>query len=336
MNILVTGGFGSIGVVVVDECLRRGHAVTVFETRNKRTERLARRYRKAAVHVLFGDIRNADDVSRIVVGQNAVIHMAAILPPVSEAHPGLCETVNIGGTANLIRAMEASAVRPAVVLVSSASVMGPTQKRTPPVRTTDPLSPVDAYSKSKAEAERLLAGSGLRYCILRVAGVLPTVVNFSALSTMTKLIFEMPLDARCEMIIDADVAHALVSAAENLLDSGAMSGKTGFVAGGQAHGCRLKTRELVQVLFGLVGLRIPDEPLFPPELDSYYLDWYDTEEMQSILQYQRHSMEEWQTRVMRMTRYVRPFVTVFGRFISRWLEKQSPYYRPAAARPSPG
>lgn len=126
MNILVTGGFGNIGVVVLDECHSRGHTVSVFDVQNKRTEKLARQYGKRNVQVIFGDLRKADDVSRAVDGQNVVIHLAAILPPVSDAHPDLCKAVNIGGTANLIRALQASTTKAALVSVSSASVMGPT------------------------------------------------------------------------------------------------------------------------------------------------------------------------------------------------------------------
>jgi UDP-glucose 4-epimerase len=326
LNVLVTGGFGSIGVVVVDECLGRGHTVSVFDVQNRRTERLALRYSKRNVKVFFGDIRKEQDVSRAVVGQDAVLHLAAILPPVSDAHPELCKAVNVGGTANLIRALQASSTKAALVSVSSASVMGPTQKRTPPIRADDPVSPVDAYSMSKGEAEALVAASGLRYCILRLAAVLPTVLNYSSLFTMTKLIFEMPLDARCEIVIDLDVAYALVSAAENLLKPGEISGKRGFIAGGKAQGCQMRTRDLVRILFGSIGLRIPDESLFPPELDSYYLDWYDTEETQSILMYQRHSAEQWQAILKKMIRYMRPFLPLFKTVIMRWIEKQSPLY----------
>lgn len=326
MNTLVTGGFGSIGVVVVDECLRRGHKVSVFEVPNRRTEKLARQYSKQNVRVLFGDLRKEQDVSRAVAGQDVVLHLAAILPPVSDAHPDLCKAVNVGGTANLIHALQASSTKAALVSVSSASVMGPTQKRTPPIRADDPLSPMDAYSRSKTEAEALVAASGLRYCILRLAAVLPTGLNYSSLFTMTKLLFEMPLDARCEIIVDLDVAYALVSAAENLLGSGEISGKRGFIAGGKAHGCQMRTRDLVGILFGSAGLRTPDESLFPTELDSYYLDWYDTEETQSILKYQHHSVEQWQAITKEMIRYVRPFLPLFEGVIMRWIEKQSPLY----------
>jgi nucleoside-diphosphate-sugar epimerase len=332
LNVLITGGFGNIGAMVVEECLRRGHTVSVFEVQSKRTEKLARKYSKRKVKVLFGDLRKGEEVSRAVVGQDVVLHMAAILPPVSDAHPDLCKAVNVGGSANLVDALQASTTKAALVLVSSVSVMGPTQKRTPPIRSDDPLSPMDAYSRSKIEAEALVVASGLRYCILRLAAVLPTVLNYSSLFAMLKLLFDMPLDARCEIVVDLDAAYALVSAAENLLGSGEIAGKRGFIAGGKAQGCQMRTRDLVGVVFRPLGLRIPDESLFSPEPDSYYLDWYDTEDTQSILQYQRHSVEQWQAILMGRIRYVRPFLPLFKAGIMKWIEKQSPLHATSTAK----
>jgi nucleoside-diphosphate-sugar epimerase len=304
----------------------------VFEVQNRRTQKLARKYGRQKVRVLFGDLRKAEDVSRAVVGQDIVLHLAAILPPVSDAHPDLCQAVNVGGTANLIGALQASTTKAALVLVSSASVMGPTQKRIPPIRSDGPLSPMDPYSRSKIEAEALVTSSGLRYCILRLAAVLPTALNYSSLFSMIRLMFDMPLDARCEIVVDLDVAYALVSAAEDLLGSGELAGKRGFIAGGRAQGCQMKTRDLVGVVFRPIGLRFPDESLFSPELDSYYLDWYDTEETQSILRYQRHSVEQWQAIIAKRIRYVRPFLPVFQAVIMKWIKKQSPHHLAATAK----
>lgn len=329
MKILVTGGFGNIGACVVDECLSRGHTISVFEVPSKRSERLARKYRRKGLRTLFGDIRNEEDVARAVVGQDVVIHMAAILPPVSDASPELCEAVNAGGTAKLINAIRTSATKAAFVLVSSASVMGPSQKRSPPVRPEDPLVPTDAYSRSKIEAEALTAASGLRYCILRLAAVLPTTLNLPSLYAMVKLIFDMPLEARCEIVIDLDVAYALVSAAENLLGSGEITGMKGFIAGGAAQACQMRTRDMIGASFSPFGLDLPDESLFPQETDSYYLDWYDSGKIQSILRYQRHSAQEWQAILRRKARYPRILVIPFKAGIMRWIERQSPRWRTA-------
>lgn len=326
MNILITGGFGNIGVAVVDECLRRGHTVSVFEIPNKRTRRLARYYIQRDVRVFLGNLGQVGDISPAVVGQDVVIHLAAILPPVSDARPELCRAVNVGGTANLIQSLHTAGASAALVLVSSASVMGPTQKQTPPLRLDDPVVPTDVYSRTKIEAESLVAASGLRHCILRLAAVLPTTINYAAVFSMIRLIFDMPLEARCEIVIDLDVAYALVSAAENLVGSGEMAEKRGFIAGGQRQGCQIRTRDLVSKAFVPLGLEMPDESLFPQELDSYYLDWYDTGDIQSLLQYQRHSMAQWQAAMLDKTRWVRPWVRLFRRSIMKWIEQQSPRY----------
>jgi len=288
MNVLITGGFGSIGVLVIEECLRRGHAVTVFEVSTKRTRRLSRRFGRRGVRAVFGDIRSQEDVSRAATGQDAAIHMAAILPPTSDRLPDLCERVNVGGTENLIRALRtgvgerdaraplaaaesapASFVAPtsplpAMVCVSSASVMGPTQKRTPPVRPGDPLVPTDVYSRSKFAAESLTASSGLPWYVLRLAGVIPTVINYGNLKTVVKLLFSLPLEARCEMVIYLDVAAALVSAAENLTGrAGAeathgyggapvsIAGKREFIGGGKS--CQITSSDLVNFMFPPYG-----------------------------------------------------------------------------------
>ncbi len=326
MRVLVTGGLGNIGVVTVEESLRRGHSVCVFDLSSRHTEKMARRFEKRGVRVLRGDLRNAPDLAPAVAGQEAVIHLAAILPPVSDARPDLCRAVNVGGTANLIHALQASATKAALVSVSSASVMGPTQKRTPPVHPGDPLSPLDPYSESKIEAEALVAASGLRHCILRLAAVLPTALNYSSLFAMTRLLFAMPLDARCEVVVDLDVAQGLVAAAEDLVAEGALSRKRGFIAGGRAQGCQMRTRDLVEALFRPLGLRTPDEALFSPDLDSYYLDWYDTAETQDVLRYQRHSLEQWQAALMRTIRPVRPLLPLLRPVIENWIERQSPRF----------
>jgi nucleoside-diphosphate-sugar epimerase len=332
MNILVTGGFGDIGRGVVEEGLSRGHSVSVFEARNERTERLARKYARLGVEVRFGDLRKRDQVAGAAAGRDAVIHLAAILPPASDAHPDLCEAVNVGGTANLIAAMRAEAPKAVLVEVSSASVMGPTQRRSPPVRPDDPLAPTDAYSRSKIRAESLVAASGLRHCVLRLAAVMPTELFLPSLLKMVRLIYDMPLEARCEIVLDVDASFALVSAAENLAASGAMSGMTGFIAGGGDHGCQMRIRDMLEGMFMPMGLKIPAESLFSPDIDSYYLDWYDTREIQTILGYQRHGFAQWKELIQRNIGPLRTLVLLFRPFIDLWLARLSP--RRAAPRPS--
>lgn len=327
MNILITGGLGNIGIYVVNECLKRGHSVTIFDVSNNKNQKLKEKYRKYNVKVYLGDIRKYDDIAEAVDNQDVIIHMAAILPPTSEAYPDLCDAVNINGTENLIESIHTKSDKTALVLVSSASVMGPTQHKTPPVRPTDPVNPIDVYTRSKVKAEYIVATSSLPYCILRLAAVMPTYIGIKTVLKMIKVIFDMPLGARCEIVYDLDVAYALVSSAENLVGPGEMNQKIGFIGGGKQKGCQIYIKDMLLGAFRPMGLDLPEERLFPDDINSYYLDWYDTDEIQSILQYQRYSFSQWQNIFQKNYRFLKPAVFLFKKNIMKTIEQLSSRHR---------
>lgn len=70
MTILVLGATGSVGRLVVEEALRRGHGVTVLVRRTERLGAVASR-----VRVAQGDALDASAVSRAVAGQDAVLYV---------------------------------------------------------------------------------------------------------------------------------------------------------------------------------------------------------------------------------------------------------------------
>ena len=331
MKITITGGYGNIGISVIEECLRRGHKVTVFDLDGDRSRKFARRYSKKNVRTVLGDIRKYSDVHGAVAGQDAVIHLAAILPPLSDRNPGLCREVNVSGIENILKAIKAEGNTAALVEVSSASVMGPTQTQAPPVRPDDLVAATDTYSTTKIEAERLVEESGIRHCILRPAAVLPTNIYIKYFLNMIKVMFDMPLSARCEIVLDIDVAHALVSAAESLaganhggaLCGSSLCGRRGFIAGGGNQGCQLTNGAMLKAVFAQVGLPFPREELFTHHINGYYLDWYDTEEIQNLLKYQNHSFAQWKGIIEQKLGPYRPLITLLNRPILKWLEKQS-------------
>ncbi|MBN2152326.1 MAG: NAD-dependent epimerase/dehydratase family protein, partial [Candidatus Lokiarchaeota archaeon] len=55
MRILVTGGFGNVGMSVIRELLDRGHDVVVFELDTKRNRNISRRF-KGKVVLVWGDL----------------------------------------------------------------------------------------------------------------------------------------------------------------------------------------------------------------------------------------------------------------------------------------
>ena len=125
MNVLITGGFGKLGIAVIDECLAREHKVTVFDIRNKKNSRTARKYRRRLTSVFPGDVRRFEEIKKAVEGQDAVIHLAGITPPATERNPQTCRDINIGGTKNVIEAVKAFGGGAKIVYISTATVMGP-------------------------------------------------------------------------------------------------------------------------------------------------------------------------------------------------------------------
>ena len=81
MHVLLTGPFGNIGSHTTAELLRQGHQVRAFDLRTPRTEKVAQRF-DHQFEVRWGDIRNVDEVRAAVEGVDAIVHLAAMIPPV--------------------------------------------------------------------------------------------------------------------------------------------------------------------------------------------------------------------------------------------------------------
>ena len=105
MKVLLTGAFGNIGINALKNLLKQGHDVRCFDIKNESNERVARRF-KDKIDVVWGDIRNPDDVAKAVEDREVVIHLAFIIPVESEVNPDLSREINVGGTTNLVEAMK--------------------------------------------------------------------------------------------------------------------------------------------------------------------------------------------------------------------------------------
>lgn len=116
-NILVVGATGGTGFAVVQALLERGHRVTAFSRSASRME-----LTHDALLKLDGDVMSAIDVSRAVVGQDAVIVALGIAEnPLKVRFWGSTKTplqVRSEGTKMLIHAMKEHGVDKLVVLSS--------------------------------------------------------------------------------------------------------------------------------------------------------------------------------------------------------------------------
>src|SRR5262245_24704880 len=162
MRILVTGASGFVGAALCRELLARGHAVCAAVRRPTALVGAPSELRRAPVEDLAGDV----DWRALLAGVDGVVHLAAI------AHRGAQESeirrVNFEGTVRLARAAAGFVRR--FVFMSSVKVHG--EDSGAGVYTeTDRAQPMDAYGRSKLEAERALenlaARSGLELALVR-------------------------------------------------------------------------------------------------------------------------------------------------------------------------
>jgi UDP-glucose 4-epimerase len=152
MKILVTGGAGYIGSVVVEELLRDGHEVTVYDN-------LSKGHRESVTpgaEFVHAELLDSETLSGTLHKRNieAVIHMAAdSLVGESVEQPGKYYQNNLVSGLAMLDAMRTSGVK-RLVFSSTAAVYGEPVKQ--PIEETDTTGPTNTYGETKLAFERAL------------------------------------------------------------------------------------------------------------------------------------------------------------------------------------
>ncbi len=315
MTILVTGAFGNLGSYVLEELLRQGYKARAFDLPTAPNRKKAARLGDK-VDVVWGDIRETQDVTRAVEGVETVIHLAAIIPPASDEAPALAWAVNAEGTRNLLAACKAQTPPPRFLFASTFDLFGHTQKLPPPRRADDPIEISDIYTKSKAAGEEMVRTSGLDFLIFRYSDM-PII----GLRSGHPIMYRIPLDTRMETMHPADAALATV----NALKTPELWGRGRLLLVGGGSRCQVTYRQFLFGLLTAMGIGPLPEEAFSHE--EYVTDWLDTEESQRLLQYQRHSFEDIVAEVAAQLGWKKIFVPLARPFARRSMLKLSPYYR---------
>ena len=129
----ITGATGFVGSTTLDAALEQGIAVRALTRREQPA--------RDGVTWVQGDLDDADALTDLVQGVDAVVHIAGLT---NTPDPAQFEHANVSGTANVIAAMKAKAHK-RLVFVSSLSAREPA---------------LSQYGASKAKAEELVAQSG--------------------------------------------------------------------------------------------------------------------------------------------------------------------------------
>ena len=308
MKVLVTGALGSIGLSTMTSLLAEGHDVIAFDLESRKARKLASGF-TGRVRLVWGDITRPQSLRNALQDVDAVIHLAAVIPPYSEKAPDLARRVNLEGTHCLIAEMQASATAKRLIFASSVGIFGDAQDRQPPLRVDTPVSPTDDYGRHKVACEQAIRQSSLRWSILRLAAVTPIHLQAQDPSIM----FEFSPDARFEFLHPADAGTAFARA----VGQEESIGKTLYIAGGP--NCRMTYHDFTNALMNAIGIGpIPVDAYVRTRPPRFVGDWVDTEESQRLLQYQKRGLDEQLNdmkddfgKLVPIIRLVRPLATWF-------------------------
>lgn len=149
---LVTGGAGFIGSHLVEELVRRGHAVRVADSLITGRRSNLDHVHSAEFHE--GDLADPDFAQRVVKGCDYVLHQAAIPSvPRSVKDPITSNRANVDATLNVLVAARDAGVK-RVVFAGSSSAYGNTP--TLPKREDMPANPLSPYALQKVIGEQYL------------------------------------------------------------------------------------------------------------------------------------------------------------------------------------
>jgi len=299
LSVLLTGAAGSVGIGVRRQLHLSGkYRVTAFEIRTRDAVRALWPFRNE-VEVIHGDITNAQDIESACKEKDVVIHLAALIPPAADEKPELAYQVNVGGTENLIRALEEHSPKAFLLYSSSVSIYGD-RVAEPNIRVSDPAKPSarDEYALTKIAAEELIQKSKLSWSIFRLGAVMGR-------HKITKLMFHQPLNTSFELVTREDTARAFVNAIEK---RDQLSGRIFNLGGGEK--CRSSYEEFLERSFEIAGLgKLDFAPKSFAEKNFHCAYYADGDELENILHFRRDTLDSYFQREREKTSAARKVIT---------------------------
>lgn len=316
-KILLTGASGTVGYQALKQLVALDkYKVTVLDVESAKSKQLLKPYAEK-VTVVYGDIRNKETVAKAVQGQDKIIHLAAIIPPLADEKPNLAKSVNIGGTQNILETMDEEAF---LLYASSVSIYGD-RVENPMICVTDSLqpSPGDMYAETKIATEKLIRESSHNWTIFRLSAIMGYGNH-----KVSGFMFHMPLETSLEITTPEDTARAFVHGLEHKQE---LQHKVFNLGGGLQN--RTTYEDFLQRSFyayGLGKLNFPDKAFAEKNFHCGY--YADSDSLEEIVHFRRDSLNSYFGKVRAAVSPTKRFFAKLFRGIvkSFLLKKSKPYH----------
>ena len=149
MNVLITGGTGSLGNALVEKLLQRDDIskVAILSRDELKQHHMRSKFPDGKMRWFLGDVRDADRLRRAFHGVDYVIHAAALKQvPAAEYNPFEFVKTNVIGSQNVVEAAIDAGVKKVIALSTDKA-----------------SSPVNLYGATKLCADKLFV-DGNNYC----------------------------------------------------------------------------------------------------------------------------------------------------------------------------
>jgi nucleoside-diphosphate-sugar epimerase len=315
MRILITGAFGNLGLMCIEQALELGYELICFDLDNPNNRNLARGYGDRITPV-FGDICQSATLTPLVNKVDAIIHNASVLPPTTENNPQLADKINVQACQRLIDIAANSPSKPKFIFPSSVTVFGLPENNSSFKSAEDAIAASDNYTTHKITIENYLKTVDLPWVVLRVGVSVDSRTLGTDKQTFIKLL-SVKADNPMEYVHPKDVALAMCRAAA----CSSANNKVLLIGGGED--CRITQFEFLSVAFRALGLRL-DRSVFGE--NAFYTHWMSTSEANEILDFQQHKFSAYADEMnnkMKWIRFIiRPLAFLLNPLVNGLLKSQ--------------
>lgn len=283
-KILVTGAAGSVGLNVIKYLLSEGkYEITALDLKNKKTLKNLKRYRRR-INIIYGDITDYVLMEALVKDHDVVIHLASVMPPLSDFNKAIGEMIDYGGTENIIKAINYYNKNCHLIYASTTSLYDSSLSGSVKEKIIE--ASLNYYSLNKYKTENLIKKKLKNYTILRLPLILNNILD-------EPFMFNVKKNLVVEVTTSVDAAYAFVKSIDYLKELNKKTYNVGLGSEG-----RVVFDDILKNILKYLGLNFK-YILSRIFLEKNYLTpvLTDSDELEEIIHYRTDSLYNYYRRL---------------------------------------